>query len=131
MKRSIIMLSLALGALPLMGCTDGTQGNLYLGMSYPYYGYYDGFYGPVYDGYWGTDGYFYYRHDRDDRFRRGDHDHFRRDDHAASGNFHPMQGELRPRRDVHMPHFDRSRGNADHPDRDRPDRDRDQTRDRR
>lgn len=73
---------------------------------YPYYGWYDGYYGPIYDGYWGTDGFFYYRSgDRDRHFRRGDHEHFRQRGSQPSGNFRAMQGTFTPRHGEHMPHY--------------------------
>jgi hypothetical protein len=60
--------------------TTANTAPAWAGLSYPYNGWYDGYYGPIYDGYWGRDGFFYYRSAPDARaFRRGDRNHFRRD----------------------------------------------------
>lgn len=72
---------------------------------YPYYGWYDGYYGPIHDGYWGNDGFFYYRRGDHDRFYRGDHDHFRRGDAHPGSSFRAMQGTFTPERGQHMPHY--------------------------
>lgn len=110
MKHPMILLGAALCVLPLAGCAEGpTHSRLYVGMSYPYYGYYDGFYGPIYDGYWGSNGYFYYRLTPDGHFRRGDRDHFRRDGRDLDRRFHRFEGTLRPKAEMRMPHFDGGR----------------------
>ena len=77
MKRSIILLSLALVGLPFAGCVEDGYDNG-LGGYHAYDGYYDGYYGSIYDGYWGRNGYFHYRRSEQDRhYQQGDHDHFR------------------------------------------------------
>lgn len=119
MKRSIIMLSLALSALPLTACVeDGyTYGGVYMGSGYPYDGYYDGYYGSIYDGYWGTNGYFYFRlYEHDRNYRRGDRNHFRRPgDHIPHDRFRPMQGHARPQPGTRMPKFGGDRGGGGAP----------------
>lgn len=82
MKRMMMLVGLALAAVPLAGCAeDYGYGGSY-GYS-AYYGprglgWYDGYYGPVYDGYWGNGGaiYYYRMHERD-RWRRDEGRHFR------------------------------------------------------
>ncbi|MBT2187620.1 hypothetical protein [Sphingobium nicotianae] len=118
MNRSISLLGLSLFVAPLAACVDDGYGVMSVGMSYPYSGYYDGFYGPIYDGYWGSNGFFYYRQNERDRFRRGGHDHFRREGNMPGGNFRPMQGNVRPDGRAHMPHFDGGRGRDGRPGRD-------------
>lgn len=117
MKRSISLLGLTLFVAPLVACTDGSYGVVSVGSSYPYSGYYDGFYGPIYDGYWGSNGFFYYRQNERDQFRRGDRGHFRREGPPPGGNFHPMQGNVRPDGRARMPHFDGGRGRDGQPGR--------------
>lgn len=125
MRRSIILLTLALAPLSLTACyEDGyTYGGVYMGSGYPYYGYYDGYYGPIYDGYWGTNGYFYFRYNEHDRYyRRGDRNHFRRrEESVPHDRFRPMEGHARPQQGTRMPNFGGDR------DRNR-DRDRDHRR---
>ena len=90
MKRSIVVLSLALAALPLTACVD--------------------------DGYWGTNGLFFYRSsERKRSYRQGGRDHFRRGgDVQPGGRFRPMQGNTRPPRGARMPHFDSTGSKEDH-----------------
>ena len=107
MKRSLILLSLALAPLSLTACAeDGDYQGGYAGGGLAYDGYYDGFYGPVYDGYWGGDGYFYYRHgEGENRYVRGDRDHFRHGGDNPGQNFQPMHGNFTPRQGMYTPHF--------------------------
>lgn len=109
MRRSMVVLSLALSALPLTACVEDGYGygSLYVGSAYPYSGYYDDYYGPIYDGYWGTDSYFYYRRSEQDRsYRRGDREHFRRGGEIPNGRFHPLEGNTHPQQGTRMPRFD-------------------------
>lgn len=96
--------------LGLSACADNGYYGARVGVydPYPYYGWYDGFYGPIYDGYWGSDGFFYYRSsDRDRHFRRGDRDHFRREQASPGGKYRSMQGTFTPQRSFRMPHYPR------------------------
>lgn len=101
-----------LAAPLLVGVAGCAEDGYYVGVHsayydpYPYYGWYDGYYGPIYDGYWGSDGFFYYRRgDHDRHFYRGDHDHFRRGDAHPGGNYRPMQGTFTPQHGQRMPHY--------------------------
>ncbi|WP_068075688.1 hypothetical protein [Novosphingobium lentum] len=106
MKRSTMILALSLTALPLSACaTDGYgYGGAAYAESYPYSGWYDGYYGSIYDGYWGGDGFFYYRPSATDRaYRRGDRVHFR--NQAGDPRYNHIEGSFRPQRGYSMPHF--------------------------
>jgi len=107
MKRLFIALCATFPALPLAACAGsyGYDEGFYTGGPYAYDGFYDDYYGSIYDGYWGDDGGFYYRRGPHDRhFRRGDPAHFSRM-RPANGNFHPIQGSMRPQHGMRMPHF--------------------------
>lgn len=107
MRRTTILACSAL-LMGLSGCaTDGYYGaDVGWGSPYPYYGWYDGYYGPIYDGYWGSDGYFYYRvSDHDRHFHRGDHDHFSRTQSAPGPHYRQIQGNVSPQRGYKMPHY--------------------------
>ena len=113
MKRMSKSLILALATLSLSACVSGGYHHAHMvgWGTYPYYGWYDGFYGPIYDGYWGDDGDFYYRLHRDDRvYHRDDHEHFRlRDADRPGNNFHRIEGRTHePPQGTRMPHFRRS-----------------------
>lgn len=111
MKRSLMILGLALITLPLAGCDDGYgygYGGVYSASRYPSYGWYDNYYGPIHDGYWNR-GHFYYRHSPHDRYRRGDRDHFRWAPRSPGYHFNRMRGFDRSDRG-----WNRSRGNRDH-----------------
>ncbi|MBS0387763.1 MAG: hypothetical protein JSR15_04715 [Proteobacteria bacterium] len=118
MKRSIAIcgLGILLTSLPLAGCvTDGyTYGVGMSWSSYPYDGWYDGYYGQIYDGYWGTDNYFYFRqHDQDRYYRRGDSNHFMRGDAAPDPRFHRFEGQTRqPPPGTRMPKYPRQHTNG-------------------
>lgn len=104
MKRVLMLACLGAGCLALTGCAEGPYrhrppvGVSLSWSTYPYWGWYDGYYGTIYDGYWGLDDFFYYRLLPSDRtFRRGDPSHFRRDDTRPSDQrFQRFQGDLRP-----------------------------------
>lgn len=117
MNRKIIGFVLALTTLPLGACvTDGYgYGGGFAVSSYPYTGWYDGYYGSIYDGYWGSDGYYYYRGNAQERiYHRSDHDHFRNGAQAPDGHFNRIQGQTqRPDAGVRAPHF--PRGQARNP----------------
>ena len=121
MKRPLILACLAASTLSLTACHDGYGSRVAVGWSsYPYYGWYDGFYGPIYDGYW-VDSIFYFRRSPQDRaFRRGDPLHFRRGTvRPPDSRFRRFEGTLRPPpQGTSMPRF-------------KPPRDRDDRRDRR
>lgn len=131
MKRTTALLGLALAALPLGACVDdGYRWGGVVSVSYPYNGWYDGYYGSIYDGYWGSDNYFYYRlNEREKTYRRDNRYHFRRDGTQPSPTYRRFEGTMRsPPQGTQMPRFPREQ---------RPDkrqdnrRDRDQDRDRR
>lgn len=98
--RSLMLAPLALAVLPLSGCADDYGYHRgYVGYrAYPvYYGWYDGFYGPVYDGYWGEGGYYYYRMNRHDRWRRDDDRHFRAEANQPAGSYYRYDRAAPPR----------------------------------
>ncbi|WP_157081191.1 hypothetical protein [Novosphingobium naphthalenivorans] len=112
MKRPVILTCLAASVLSLSACYDGYGSHVSVGWStYPYYGWYDDFYGPIYDGYW-ADNIFYYRLSPQDRaFRRGDPQHFRREEmRPAEPRFKRFEGTLRPpEQGTRMPRFEAPR----------------------
>jgi hypothetical protein len=128
MRPLAAALALAAAATLPAACTGDVYGRgVMTWSSYPYYGYYDGFYGPFYDGYWGTDGFFWYRLSRDgDRYRRDDAHHFRREDPRYQRFDRQMQP---PPNGTRMPNYPRDRDRMRDQGRDRG-HDRDQRRDR-
>lgn len=123
MKRPLLLACLAAMVLPLGACADDGYYRPAWGPR-PWYGWYDGFYGPIYDGYWGSDGFFWFRLNSGDRtWRRGDHDHFRRDAAQPPGNFHHFEGTMQPPpQNVTPPRFPREpraapQGQRQHPPR--------------
>jgi len=120
MKRPLMFACLVGAMVPLGGCVDHYRGSAVVSWSsYPYYGWYDGFYGPIYDGYWGTDSFFYFRLNPADRvFRRGDAMHFRRE---ATPRFQRFEGDLRPPpQGTRMPRFEPQQRQETSRDRRRP-----------
>ncbi|MCJ2178162.1 hypothetical protein [Novosphingobium album (ex Hu et al. 2023)] len=109
MKRPVILTCLAASVLSLSACYDGYGSRVTVSWStYPYYGWYDGFYGPIYDGYW-VNSIFYFRLTPQDRaFRAGDPQHFRRGDmRPTEPRFKRFEGTLRPPpQGTHMPRFE-------------------------
>jgi hypothetical protein len=121
MKRPLILACLAASTLSLSACYhDGYDSRVTVSWStYPYYGWYDGYYGTIYDGYW-VDNLFYYRLTPQDRaFRRGDPRHFRRGDtRPAEPRFRRFDGTLRPPpQGTRMPRFTPPQDHRDRRDR--------------
>ncbi|MEJ2409652.1 MAG: hypothetical protein P8Y48_10010 [Novosphingobium sp.] len=126
MKRPLVLTCLAASVLSLSACYDGYDNHVAAGWSsYPYYGWYDGYYGPIHDGYWADNTFYYRLSPRDRTFRRGDPLHFRRGDARSTGpHFRHFQGTLRPPpRGTRMPRFQppRNRPSPAQPRRDRRD----------
>ena len=112
MKGTLAAIALAFVATLPSACTGDTYGRgIVSWTSYPYHGWYNGFYGPFHDGYWGTDGYFYFRLLAEDRFYRRDRArHFRREAVHGNSAFRRFDRNLTPPpRGTRMPNFPRSR----------------------
>ncbi|WP_296676817.1 hypothetical protein [Novosphingobium sp.] len=109
MKRLLSPLALVIAGLPLSACADDGYGRSGLNWtSYPYSGWYDGYYGSIFDGYWGTDNVFYFRlRDNELRYHRDAHRHFRRDGVDRDFRFRRFDGAIQspPRRGTRMPRF--------------------------
>lgn len=112
MKGTLAAIALAFVATLPSACAGDTYGRgIVSWTSYPYHGWYNGFYGPFHDGYWGTDGYFYFRLLAEDRFYRRDRArHFRREAVHGNSAFRRFDRNLTPPpRGTRMPSFPRSR----------------------
>ena len=110
MRHFAAALALAVAATLPAACSDDVYGRGGLTWSsYPYYGWYDNYYGDFYDGYWGSDGYFWYRLSPTDwRYRRDERRHFRRDNRPYDPHYRRFDRRLDPpRRGTRMPHYPR------------------------
>lgn len=113
MKRTVAAIALGLAATLPSACANDIYGRGVVSWSsYPYYGWYDGFYGPFYDGYWGTDGFFYFRLTIGDTvFRRDRERHFRREAVRNNARFQRFERTFSPPpRGTRMPNFPHKRG---------------------
>src|SRR3546814_20684594 len=92
MKRPMILTCLAASVLSLSACYDGYGSHVSVGWStYPYYGWYDGFYGPIYDGYWVGSTFYFRRTPQTRAFRVGGPQHFHpRDVRSRYPRFQPF-----------------------------------------
>lgn len=112
MKHFAAALALAVAATLPAACDDDVYGRGSLTWSsYPYYGWYDDYYGAFHDGYWGTDGYFWYRLSPDHRrYVRDDRGHFRRDNRNDDRRYRRFERRMDPPRDgTKMPNYPRRR----------------------
>lgn len=112
MKQLAAALALAAAAtLPAACDRDAYGSGSFTWSSYPYDGWYNGYYGDFHDGYWGTDGYFWYRlTPADRRYRRDERRHFRRDNRPYDPRYHRFDRRMDPpRRGTRMPKFPRRR----------------------
>ena len=110
-----MLAAIALGVTATLpaACADDVYGRGIISWSsYPYYGWYNGYYGPFYDGYWGTDGYYYFRLSAAERrYRRDRARHFRREAVRNDRRFRRFERTLQPPpRGTRMPNFPRRRG---------------------
>lgn len=108
MRRMVAALALGVVAAVPAGCADDMYGRGAVSWSsYPYYGWYDNYYGSFYDGYWGTNGYFWFRRSPEaKRYRRDSARHFRRENMERDPRFRRFERTLAPpRRGTRMPNF--------------------------
>ena len=110
MKPIAAAITLAIAATLPAACHHDVYGRgALVWSSYPYYGWYDGYYGTFHDGYWGTDGYFWYRMTpQERRYRKDERRHFRRENRDGNPAYKRFDRRMNPPRDgTRMPNYPR------------------------